>query len=63
MGSTSPDGEHWTAVGSATLALPSTAQIGLAACSRIQGSTTVMFDHVSNISSATKTSETPKAGL
>ena len=43
----SPDGQTWTIVGSTNLALKSRLETGLAGCSRIKVSTTVMFDHVS----------------
>jgi Alginate lyase/Protein of unknown function (DUF1349) len=42
----SPDGQSWTTLGSANLAAGSPLSIGLAGCSHIQGSTTVMFDNV-----------------
>jgi regulation of enolase protein 1 (concanavalin A-like superfamily) len=43
----SPDGQTWTIVGSTNLALKPRLETGLAGCSRIKVSTTVMFDHVS----------------
>jgi hypothetical protein len=45
------DGETWTDRGSTNLVMNSQVIAGLAACSRIRGSTTVMFDHV-NVSSS-----------
>jgi hypothetical protein len=49
--SSSLDGEAWTDRGSTNLVMPPQVIVGLAACSRIRSSTTVMFDHV-KVSSA-----------
>jgi len=43
----SPDGQSWTQIGVTNLPLKSEITGGLAGCSRIKGSTTIMFDHVS----------------
>jgi len=43
---TSADGRIWTDVGSTKVTMNSQVVAGLAACSRIRNSTTVMFDHV-----------------
>jgi hypothetical protein len=46
--STSLDGSGWTTVGSQTLSMPTTFQIGFAVTSHLQGtSTTAVFDSVS----------------
>jgi regulation of enolase protein 1 (concanavalin A-like superfamily) len=46
-GAISPDGQTWTEVGTATVALKSGLFVGLAACSRLATvTTTVEFDHV-----------------
>lgn len=43
----SPDGTNWTSVGETTVSLTGHLQIGLCACSRLNGiTTTVRFDHV-----------------
>jgi hypothetical protein len=46
IGSFSADGKKWTEIGSTTMNMSRELIGGLAACSRIQVSTTVMFDHV-----------------
>jgi regulation of enolase protein 1 (concanavalin A-like superfamily) len=43
----SPDGLHWNRIGTATLAMKKNLQAGLAGCSSIKVSTTIMFDNVS----------------
>jgi regulation of enolase protein 1 (concanavalin A-like superfamily) len=43
----SSDGQTWSDIGSADLGLKPDLVVGLAGCSRIKVSTTVMFDHVS----------------
>lgn len=43
----SPDGRTWKPVGAATLPLAKILQVGLAGCSSIKVSTTIMFDNVS----------------
>ncbi|MBV9657606.1 MAG: glycoside hydrolase family 97 catalytic domain-containing protein, partial [Verrucomicrobia bacterium] len=48
----SSDGKTWTPIGAATVALPSKAFAGLAACSRMANTTTVQFDRVAVTSSA-----------
>jgi hypothetical protein len=45
-GSFSSDGWSWTDIGSSVVPMKPGLLGGLAGCSRIQGSTTVMFDHV-----------------
>jgi hypothetical protein len=52
--SSSPDGEAWTDIGSTNVMMNHDIIVGLAACSRIRGSTTVMFDQV-NVSSGEAT--------
>ena len=42
----SPYGQTWTQIGSTNLVLKPEIATGLAGCSRIKGSTTIMFDHV-----------------
>jgi hypothetical protein len=48
------NGKDWTPIASTPLSLNPNLHAGLAACSRIKGSTTVMFDHVSIITSTAK---------